>query len=115
MEKTLYLPVWLAAADRKSEIFRLIRRGPARGLLALTLHEAGTPGRNFKPAGVLWKYEAGTEPEQISTVIDDVNQHIATAFQRRDRVYRGATITTFALHPPTRPAALMDDPVRQAK
>ena len=54
MEKTLYLPVWLATADRKSEIFRLIQRGPARGLLALTLHEAGKPGENFKPAGVLW-------------------------------------------------------------
>jgi hypothetical protein len=115
MEKALYLPVWLAAADRKSEIFRLIRRGPERGLLALTLHEAGTHATNFTSASALWKYEAGTEPGRVATVIDDIDQHIATAYQRRDRVYRGATVTSSPLQPSAQPPTLMDHEMLTAK
>jgi hypothetical protein len=115
MEKALYLPVWLAAADRKSEIFRLIRRGPAKGLLALTLHEAGTLATNYASASALWKYEAGTEPGPVDTVIDDIDQHITTVYQRRDRVYRGATVTSFPLQPSARTPKLADREMLMAK
>jgi hypothetical protein len=96
MERTLYLPVWLAAADRKNEILQLIQRGPAKGLIAVTLHEAGSRRGEFKSTEALWKYQNGTESRQIATLIEDINRHIAAAYDRRDLVYSGATVRAIA-------------------
>ena len=101
MERTLFLPVWLAPADRKNEIFHLIQRGPAKGLIVVTLHEAGRRGGEFKSTEALWKYQNGTQSRQIATLIEDINRHIAIAYERRDLVYRGATVKALSAQQPT--------------
>ena len=96
MERILFLPVWLASADRKDEIFRLIRRGPAEGMIAVAFHEAGSDSGDLKSVGRVWKYQNGTQSGQIATVIEDLDRHIARAYERRDLVYRGATVRAFS-------------------
>jgi hypothetical protein len=95
MERYLNLSVGLSAASRKRKILELIQQALGWGLIEVTLHEADEGGDNFKSTDPNWQYDNETTKQQIETIVDSIDRHIADAYERGDRRYGGATVTVF--------------------
>ena len=86
----IYISVGLTAIARKRKILELIHQGPERGVVAVILHPyLGDDSKYIEPS---WSYDYGTDPKQIETVVETVDQHIVDAFTGGYRRYQSATV-----------------------
>jgi hypothetical protein len=73
-----YLSVGLAGTARKRKILELMYQGPQQGVVLVTLHS--DLGSDLENTDLLWVYDYRSDPQQIETVLEMVDRHIAGAF-----------------------------------
>jgi hypothetical protein len=83
-----YLSDGLAGTARKRKILELIYQGPQRGVVLVILHSDF--GGDFENTDLLWVYDYRSNPQQVETVIEMVDRHIAGAFTSSR--YHSATV-----------------------
>ena len=89
MEK--FLPVGMSVANRKRKLLELLRQGPARGLIAVALHEDGKREGSSK---FIKPYQNKSDQE-LRMVAESVDRYLVAAYGSGIHRYDGATIKVF--------------------
>jgi hypothetical protein len=86
-----FLSVGMSVADRKRKLLELLRQGPARGLIAVALHEDGKRAGSSK---FMRPYQNKSDLE-LQMVAESVDRYLVSAYSSGIHPYDGATIKVF--------------------
>ena len=86
-----FLSVGMSVANRKRKLLELSRQGPARGLIAVALHEDGKREGSSK---FIKPYQNKSDQE-LRMVAESVDRYLVAAYGSGIHRYDGATIKVF--------------------